>query len=65
MDYVTAESIMLIRLAIDMSPAYVKGGAGPPRNAQIVFDKFHVVRGQAVNAVRRQKARTEAAERKS
>jgi transposase len=52
----------ITRVAIDMSPAYVKGVRDHLGNAQIVFDKFHVVTQvvQAVDAVRRQEARTDA-----
>jgi transposase len=46
-------------VAIDMSPAYAKGVRENFGNAQIVFDKFHVVSQvtQAVNEVRRKEAR--------
>ena len=49
-------------VAIDMSPAYAKGVRENFGNAQIVFDKFHVVSQvvQAVDAVRRQEARVDA-----
>jgi transposase len=55
----------ITRVAIDMSPAYVKGVRDNLGNAQIVFDKFHVVTQavQAVDAVRRREARTDAAAR--
>lgn len=48
-------------VAIDMSPAYAKGVRENFGNAQIVFDKFHVVSQvvQAVDAVRRQEARVD------
>ena len=41
--------------AIDMSPAYQSGVRGNCRNAQIVFDKFHVMKlvGERVDAVRK------------
>jgi len=41
--------------SIDMSPAYIKGVKENCRNAEIVFDKFHVIRqaGDAVDMVRR------------
>jgi len=50
------------QIAIDMSPAYVKGVRENFGNAQIVFDKFHVVSQvvKAVDEVRRQEARTDA-----
>ena len=45
----------VLQAAIDMSPAYVKGVRENLGNAQIVFDKFHVVSdvNQAVDKVRR------------
>jgi transposase len=49
-------------VAIDMSPAYAKGVRENFGNAQIVFDKFHVVSQvvQAVDEVRRKEARFDA-----
>jgi transposase len=43
-------------IAMDMSPAYLKGAAEHFPQAQIVFDKFHVMQlaGQALDTVRRQ-----------
>src|SRR5260370_3827225 len=43
-------------IAMDMSPAYRKGAADHFPQAQIVFDKFHVMllAGQALETVRRQ-----------
>ena len=43
-------------IAMDMSPAYLKGAAEHFPQAQIVFDKFHVMllAGQALETVRRQ-----------
>jgi Transposase len=43
-------------IAMDMSPAYLKGASEHFPQAQIVFDKFHVMLlvGQALEAVRRQ-----------
>lgn len=52
----------ITQVAIDMSPAYVKGVRNYFGNAQIAFDKFHVV-SQVVGAmeeVRRQEARQDA-----
>ena len=50
-------------VCIDMSPAFIAGTAQSLPNAQITFDKFHVVKliNEAVDAVRRaeQKSRTE------
>jgi len=48
-------------VAIDMSPAYQKGVRENFGNAQIVFDKFHVVSQvvKAVDEVRRKEARTD------
>jgi len=49
-------------VAIDMSPAYAKGVRENFGNAQIVFDKFHVVSQvvQAVDEVRRKEVRVDA-----
>ncbi len=43
-------------IAMDMSPAYVKGATGYFPNARIVFDKFHVMvlAGQALDETRRE-----------
>ena len=40
---------------MDMSPAYKSGVAEHCRNAQVVFDKFHIIKNanEAVDAVRR------------
>jgi transposase len=48
--------------AIDMSPAYIKGVRENLGNAQIVFDKFHVLAdvNQAVDKVRRAEAQSSA-----
>lgn len=45
----------VLQAAIDMSPAYIKGVRENLGNAQIVFDKFHVLAdvNQAVDKVRR------------
>lgn len=53
--------------AIDMSPAYRKGVRENLGNAEVVFDKFHVVAqaGEAVDQVRRAEARSEDATRKA
>jgi transposase len=52
----------ITQVAIDMSPAYVKGVRENFGNAQIVFDKFHVVSQvvAAVEEVRRKEARQDA-----
>lgn len=49
----------ITQVAIDMSPAYIKGVKEHFGNAVIVYDKFHVVSqvGTAVEEVRRQEAR--------
>src|SRR5260370_16563468 len=46
-------------IAMDMSPAYVKGATDHFPQARIVFDKFHlmVLAGQALDEVRRELAR--------
>lgn len=48
----------ILQAAIDMSPAYIKGVRENLGNAEIVFDKFHVVRevNEAVEKVRRLEA---------
>lgn len=49
----------LTQVSMDMSPAYQKGVRETCRNAQVVFDKFHVIAhaGQAVDEVRRAEIR--------
>jgi transposase len=49
----------ITQVAIDMSPAYVKGVRANFGNAELVYDKFHVVRqvAEAVEAVRRAEVR--------
>lgn len=49
----------ITQIAIDMSPAYIKGVKENFGNAQVVFDKFHVISHvvQAVEQVRREEAR--------
>jgi transposase len=51
----------ITQVAIDMSPAYKKGVRENLGNAQIVFDKFHVVAqvGEAVDKVRRAEIRSD------
>jgi transposase len=46
-------------IAMDMSPAYVKGATEHFPQARIVFDKFHlmVLAGQALDEVRRELGR--------
>lgn len=53
------------QVAIDMSPAYIKGVKENFGNAVIVFDKFHVVSqvGAAVEEVRRKETRQDAVAR--
>jgi transposase len=53
------------QVAIDMSPAYIKGVKDQLANAAIVFDPFHVVSqvSAAVEEVRRKEARTDAVAR--
>lgn len=50
----------LTQVSMDMSAAYQRGVADYCRNAQVVFDKFHVVQNanKAVDAVRRAEVRT-------
>ncbi len=52
----------ITQIAIDMSPAYKKGVRENFGNAQVVFDKYHVVSQvvQAVDEVRRKEARLDA-----
>jgi transposase len=49
----------LVQVSMDMSPAYKAGVAEHCRNAQVVFDKFHVIQNanKAVDTVRRIEAR--------
>jgi transposase len=49
----------LTQVSMDMSPAYQSGVAEHCRNAQVVFDKFHVIRNAntAVDKVRRAEVR--------
>jgi transposase len=49
----------ITQIAIDMSPAYLKGVKANFGNATIVYDKFHVISqvSQAVEQVRRKEAR--------
>jgi transposase len=55
----------ITQIAIDMSPAYIKGVRENFGNATISFDKFHVVSQvtEAVEAVRRKEVRQDAAAR--
>jgi transposase len=55
----------ITQIAIDMSPAYQKGVRDNFGNAQIVFDKFHVVSQvvQALEEVRRKEVRQDAQSR--
>jgi transposase len=52
----------ITQVAIDMSPAYIKGVAGNFGNAQLVFDKFHVIQqaNEGVESVRRREAQEDA-----
>ena len=49
----------ITQVAIDMSPAYVKGVRENFGNAELVYDKFHVIRqvSEGVEAVRRSEVR--------
>jgi transposase len=49
----------LAQVSMDMSPAYQRGVADNCRNAQVVFDKFHVIKNasEAVDRVRRAEVR--------
>lgn len=55
----------ITQVAIDMSPAYLKGVRENLRNAVVVFDKFHVVSQvvKAVEQVRRRESKQDAAAR--
>jgi transposase len=55
----------ITQVAIDMSPAYIKGVKDNFANAAIVYDPFHVVSQvtQAVEAVRRKETRADATAR--
>ena len=54
-------------IAMDMSPAYVKGATERFPQARIVFDKFHlmVLAGQALDEVRRELGRDGGSDLKS
>jgi transposase len=47
-------------VSCDMSPAFIKGVREELPNAKITFDKFHILKiiGEAVDAVRREEAKT-------
>ena len=49
----------ITQVSMDMSPAYQRGVADNCRNAQVVFDKFHVIKNanEAVDKVRRAEVR--------
>jgi transposase len=49
----------ITQVSMDMSPAYKSGVAEHCRNAQVVFDKFHIIKNanEAVDAVRRTELR--------
>jgi transposase len=49
----------ITQVSMDMSPAYQSGVAETCRHAQVVFDKFHVIKnaGEAVDKVRRAEIR--------
>ncbi len=55
----------ITQVAIDMSPAYIKGVRANFGNAVVVYDKYHVVSqiGTAVEEVRRKETRQDAAAR--
>ena len=52
-------------VAIDMSPAYIKGVNGNLGNAQVVYDKFHVIQNvvEACDRVRKVESRSNAGKR--
>jgi transposase len=49
----------ITEISMDMSPAYIRGASDTCRNAQIVFDKFHVIAhvNDAVDHVRKNEIR--------
>ena len=53
------------RVAIDKSPAYTKGVASNLGNAQVVYDKFHVIQNvvEACDQVRKAESRSDAGKR--
>jgi transposase len=57
----------ITQVAIDMSPAYQKGVRENLGNAEMVFDKFHVIQtlNEAVEAVRRLEAKQSEAKRQA
>ena len=52
-------------VAIDMSPAYIKGVASNLGNAQVVYDKFHVIQNvvEACDQIRKIESRADAGKR--
>jgi len=55
----------ILRVAIDMSAAYTKGVASNLGNAQVVYDKFHVIQNvvEACDQVRKVESRSDAGKR--
>lgn len=50
-----ANSEQITNVSIDMSPAYIKGATERFKNAEITFDKFHVIKqlNEAIDEIRR------------
>ncbi len=50
-----ANSEQITNVSIDMSPAYIKGATEHFKNAEITFDKFHVIKqlNEAIDEIRR------------
>lgn len=50
-----ASSEQITNVSMDMSPAYIKGASNHFRNADITFDKFHVIKllNEAIDEIRR------------
>ena len=55
------KAINIIQASSDLSPAFIKGMTENLPNAQITFDKFHVIKliNEAVDQVRREEAKTQ------
>ena len=66
-DLVCRRVLFVAEVCIDMSPAFIAGAAESLPNAQITFDKFHVVKliNEAVDTVRRAEQKNRAELKKS
>ncbi len=55
LEHHNASSEQITNVFMDMSPAYIKGATGHFKNAEITFDKFHVIKqlNEAIDEIRR------------